>query len=116
MSRSLPRRSAGCKSAGCTARSPVVSNSFNLSDPLCALGNLYVLILIARAILSWFPIGPDSGFAPIVRFLYAVTEPILAPLRRVIPPLGMFDMSFLVALLGIEFLVVPILCSIGPKF
>jgi YggT family protein len=94
----------------------MVSNSFNLRDPLCALGNLYVLILIARAIFSWFPIRPDSGFAPVVRFLHAVTEPVLAPLRRVIPPLGMFDMSFLVALLGIEFLVVPLLCSIGPKF
>jgi YggT family protein len=94
----------------------VISNSFNFKDPLCALGNLYVLILIARAILSWFPIRPDSALVPIVRFLHAVTEPVLAPLRRVIPPLGMFDMSFLVALLGIEFLIVPILCSIGPKF
>jgi YggT family protein len=90
----------------------VFSGGFDLSHPLCALGNLYVLVLIARAILSWFPIGPESGFAPIVRFLYAVTEPVLAPLRRVIPPLGIFDMSFLVALIGIEIFTSAVLCRV----
>ena len=88
------------------------SGGFDFSRPLCALGNLYVLILIARAILSWFPIGPDSALVPIVRFLHAVTEPVLAPLRRVIPPLGMFDMSFLVALIGIEVFTSAVLCRV----
>jgi YggT family protein len=41
-----------------------------------------------------------------------VTEPILAPFRRVIPPAGMFDLSFLVVVLLFEFLIVPLLCSI----
>ena len=90
----------------------MLSGGFDFSRPLCALGNLYVLILIARAILSWFPIGPDSALLPIVRFLHAVTEPVLAPLRRVIPPLGMFDMSFLVALIGIEIFTSAVLCRV----
>jgi YggT family protein len=71
----------------------------SLSNPLCLLVRLYVVILVARAIASWFPIRPDSPFVPVVRFLHTVTEPLLAPVRRVIPPAGMFDVSFMVVLL-----------------
>jgi YggT family protein len=85
---------------------------FNFTNPLCALAQAYVLILIARAILSWFPIRSDSPVVPLVRFLHAATEPVLAPLRRVIPPAGMFDISFLVAFLIIQIVVVPILCRL----
>jgi YggT family protein len=85
--------------------------SLNFSHPLCLLGQLYVIILIARAILSWFPIRSDSPLIPLIRFLHAVTEPILVPLRRVIPPAGMFDLSFLVAFLIIQIVIVPILCA-----
>jgi YggT family protein len=90
----------------------VSAASLHFGHPLCALGQLYVLLLFARAILSWFPISSDSALTPVVRFLHTVTEPVLAPLRRVIPPLGMFDMSFLVALLLLQFLIVPLLCQI----
>jgi YggT family protein len=87
---------------------------FNFSGgPLCIIGNLYVLVLIARAIFSWFPLRSDSPALPVARFLNAVTEPVLAPFRRVIPPAGMFDLSFLVVVLLLEFLVVPLLCRIG---
>ena len=84
----------------------------NFSRPLCSLAEIYVVILIARAILSWFPIRSDSPLVPVVRFLHALTEPVLAPLRRVIPPAGMFDLSFLVTFLIIQIVVVPVLCSI----
>ena len=86
--------------------------NFNFGNPLCAIGQIYVIILIARAIFSWFPIRSDSPVVPIVRFLHAVTEPVLAPLRRVIPPIGMFDISFLVAFLIIQIVVVPVLCRL----
>jgi YggT family protein len=85
--------------------------SFN-GKPLCLLANLYLIILIARAILSWFPLRSDSPFVPVARFLNAVTEPVLAPFRRIIPPAGMFDLSFLVVLLLLEIIVRPLLCSI----
>lgn len=52
--------------------------------------------VFARAILSWFPID-RSG--PVVQALDAVTEPILDPLRRVIPPLGMIDLTPMIAML-----------------
>jgi YggT family protein len=55
--------------------------------------------IIARALLSWFNLGPSH---PVVRILYDVTEPILAPLRRVIPMIGMIDITPLVAILLLQ--------------
>ena len=64
--------------------------------------NLYLIVLFARAVLSWFPLSPSSPLAPVASFLYTITEPILGPLRRVIPPIGGLDISFIVAFIGIE--------------
>jgi YggT family protein len=55
--------------------------------------------IIARALLSWFNLGPSH---PLVRILYDITEPVLAPLRRVIPMIGMFDISPIVALILLD--------------
>ena len=55
--------------------------------------------IFIRALLSWFPIDPRN---PLVTILYDVTEPILDPLRRVIPRLGMIDITPLVAILLIQ--------------
>jgi YggT family protein len=55
--------------------------------------------IFVRVLLSWFPIDPNN---PIVRVIYEVTEPVLAPFRRVIPRIGMFDLSPLAALLVIS--------------
>ncbi len=52
--------------------------------------DIYVWIIIARAIISW--VNP-SPFHPVVRFLYRVTEPVLAPIRRIIPPIYGIDIS-----------------------
>ena len=59
---------------------------------------LWVAILI-RVLLSWFPVDP---YNPIIRVLFEITEPVLAPFRRVIPRIGMFDLSPLAALLVIQ--------------
>ena len=49
-------------------------------------------------IISWLP--PTGGAtATIARLLYDLTEPVLAPVRRVIPPVGMFDLSFTVVVI-----------------
>ena len=72
---------------------------------------LYAAIL-ARVIVSWIPIGPDSRFAPIVRLIYEITEPILAPIRRLLPGMGMFDLSPMIAILIIilvQTLLIPVL-------
>lgn len=59
---------------------------------------LWIAILI-RVLLSWFPIDP---YNPIIKVLFEITEPVLAPFRRVIPRIGMFDLSPLAALLVIQ--------------
>jgi YggT family protein len=69
------------------------------------LGQLYVLILFARAILSWFPVSYNSPLNPVRRVLFVLTEPVLAPFRRVIPPVGGLDLSFVVAFLVVEIIV-----------
>jgi YggT family protein len=63
---------------------------------LCALITAYMIVLAGRAILSWFPIRPGTPGASIYGVLHDLTEPVLAPMRRVIPPAGMFDLSFLI--------------------
>ena len=64
---------------------------------------LYLVLLAVRAVLSWFPPQRSgSAIAQISNVIFEVTEPLLAPLRRVIPPAGMFDLSFLVLFLVIS--------------
>ncbi len=65
------------------------------------LFNVLIFAILIDALISWFPIAPDS---PIVRLLDDVTEPILAPLRRVVPRLGMFDITPIVAMFLLEIL------------
>ena len=60
------------------------------------LFTLFELAILARVLLSWFRVNP---YHPAVAFLYQITEPILRPLRNVIPPLGMIDISPIVALI-----------------
>lgn len=63
---------------------------------------LYSFVIVLRAISSFFPIGPDSPFLPIVRILYQLTEPVFAPIRRVLPATGPFDFTPLVVLIAIQ--------------
>lgn len=69
---------------------------------ICNLLTIYMVILAARAVLSWFPMSPGSALAPIARILVDATEPVLAPLRRLIPQAGVIDLSFLVAFFGLS--------------
>lgn len=77
---------------------------------ICWFVQLYVFVLVARAITSFFPVTPGTAFAQIVDVLYKLTEPVLGPVRRIIPPLGMFDMSFLVVMIAVQFLLLPLVC------
>ncbi len=69
---------------------------------VCNLLTLYMVVLAARAVISWFPMNPGSALAPIARILVDITEPVLAPLRRLIPQAGVIDLSFLVAFFGLS--------------
>ena len=63
--------------------------------------NIYMLILFVRVLLSWVNPNPHN---PIVQILDRLTEPVLAPIRRVLPPMGGFDLSPLVVFAAIFFL------------
>ena len=75
---------------------------------ICRLLQLYLIVMFARIILSWFPVNPGSGLATVYGFLYSITEPVLGPIRRVIPPLGAggmgIDLSPIVVFFGITIL------------
>ena len=70
-----------------------------LIDFLRLLCEVVSLAIIFRAILSWFSPRPTNILAVI---LYRVTEPLLAPLRRIIPRTGMFDFTPLVAIILLQ--------------
>lgn len=57
--------------------------------------NAYALILLARALMSWF----DPGFrSQIGQIIYKLTEPVVGPIRQVMPRTGMVDFSVMIAI------------------
>ena len=66
--------------------------------------DLYVLVIFARILLSWFPISNGGPMETIYNAIYAVTEPVLGPVRRALPPMGGFDFSPIVVVLGLRLL------------
>lgn len=59
-------------------------------------GQIMTIAIFVRALMSWFPISPEN---PLVVFLISITDPILLPLRRVIPAVMMFDLTPMIAIL-----------------
>jgi YggT family protein len=74
---------------------------------LCDLGqgvarviSIYTIIMIVYAVISWIPDLRGRW----TEYVAMLVEPVLAPVRRIIPPLGGFDLSFLVVILLLQFL------------
>ena len=70
--------------------------------------NIYVFLLVAQAILSWLVVfnvvNTRNRFVYMVGdFLYRITEPLLRPIRRVLPNMGGLDISPMVLILGLWF-------------
>jgi len=68
-----------------------------------SLFNVLYFILLARILLSWFPIRPGGLMQDIIEVLYSFTEPVLRPIRKIIPPIamgaGFLDLSPLILML-----------------
>lgn len=64
---------------------------------------IFWISIIIQAILSWIP---QMHHHPITGILQQLTRPILRPIQRIIPPMGGFDLSPLVALIGLQFLII----------
>ena len=69
-----------------------------LSQFIDILFQVLILAIVGRALLSWFPVRPGNPFFPLAAILHQITEPLLGPLRRIIPTIGMIDISPIVAL------------------
>lgn len=62
---------------------------------------VYTILIVIRILSSWFPGAQNNGF---IRFTAQVTDPYLDLFRKIIPPLGMIDLSPIVALLALQLL------------
>ena len=58
--------------------------------------DVLICLLIAVALLSWFPIDPRNRW---IRLLHAITDPILHPIRLLVPPIGGFSFDIIIAVL-----------------
>ncbi len=63
------------------------------------VSTLFYLLILARIIFSWVRV---DRYNPVVNMIYQLTEPVLAPIRNLLPAMGTFDFSPLVALLLME--------------
>ena len=63
------------------------------------LCEVLTIAIFARVIISWFPVSPGNR---LVDLLHQVTEPILAPLRGIIPRIGMIDITPMVAIILLQ--------------
>ena len=75
---------------------------------ICTLLQLYLLVLVVRVLMSWFPISRDGPMATVAGVLYTVTDAVLLPLRRLLPAGRMghmaLDLSPIVAFFGLSIL------------
>ena len=76
-------------------------NINSLPGILGAILQLLAIAILIRALLSWVRPDPRN---PIVQALDAITEPILQPLRQIIPRIGMIDITPMVAMVLLSFL------------
>jgi YggT family protein len=81
---------------------------------VCWVLQVYIFVLIARIILSWFPISGGSALAGVHDFLRRLTDPILDPLRRLVPAVrfggAAIDLSPLIVFFVIQLILLPIVC------
>ncbi|MGH1503797.1 MAG: YggT family protein [Acidimicrobiales bacterium] len=79
-----------------------------MSALILLLLQMVTLLLIARAILSWFRPDFGTGLHRLQETVDRVSDPIVLPVRRVMPNTGPLDLSIIAILIGINFVLVPI--------
>jgi YggT family protein len=68
---------------------------------ITTLIDVYSLVVLMAVVMSWVAVDRRNR---LVRTLYALTEPVLAPIRRVLPPIGGLDLSPMVLLIALQLL------------
>lgn len=80
----------------------IIENFFNaVASVLHLILTLYMYVIIARAVMSWFNPNPYNN---IVRFIYQITDPVLARVRQFIPPISGIDLSPIIIIFALLFL------------
>lgn len=77
-------------------------------DLICPLLYAFLLVLLGRVVLSWFPMAPDGLGSQVYGLTVRLTEPVLGPLRRALPMLRIgsmgLDLSPIIVFVGINIL------------
>ena len=73
---------------------------YQIASLLALFLNILTFAIFFRSLASWFPIDRNG---PVLQALDAITEPVLDPLRRVVPTIGMIDLTPMVAILLLQF-------------
>ena len=74
-----------------------------LANTIHIIFRAFTYLIFARVIFSWIRVNPYHPFwGPILRFVHQTTEPILQPIRRLMPSMGGFDFSPIIALIGLD--------------
>lgn len=90
-----------------------------IGDTLDQVINLYFYAIILRVVMSWVAMGGYIGVSPLQEILFLLTEPLLAPIRRLLPSIQGIDLTPLLVLFGLkalEMLVVNPLIHMGVVF
>lgn len=64
---------------------------FSVAQVVYVAFQVYSWLIFIRVLLSWFPV---SAYNPIIKFIYEITEPLLAPMRRILPPSPAMPIDF----------------------
>ena len=74
-----------------------------LANTINIIFRILSFLILARVILSWVRVSPwHPTWGPVVRFIYQVTDPIMEPVRRIMPPMGGLDFSPIIVLFGLD--------------
>jgi YggT family protein len=76
-----------------------------IRELLCTATLLLIVAIFGRIILSWFPLQPGGAGAKAFELMSRITDPILDPVRRVLPRTGLLDLSPLVVTLVLQIVV-----------
>lgn len=70
---------------------------------LALLIELYIFVIIGRILASWaIAFGNVSPYNSVVQFLHQATEPVLKPVREMLPPMGGFDLSPMIVVIVLQ--------------
>ncbi len=86
--------------SGMSLANPITLMLFSLIEVFKAMVGLYIFLILVSVILSWVQTG---GYNPMFAVINQLTEPVLAPIRKMLPAMGGFDLSPMIALILLYF-------------